>query len=148
MIAGQVKDLKQEHGRGKDDLGLLDCYQLKSGALFATGSFIIGGLLTQDKWAALNSGLSGLDGALQGFGRARWVVSLGKRIVVTASEGTPLEGKWLAWESLKLALEELRNKALFGEALGNLDDVLYRLEHKSERRFIPVNMPIQPKSER
>jgi len=44
MIAGQVKDLKQEHGRGKDDLGLLDCYQLKSGALFAA-AIKCGGLL-------------------------------------------------------------------------------------------------------
>lgn len=71
---------------------------------------------------------------------------LGKRIVVAASENNPLEGKWLAWDSLKLAMDELRNKALGGEALGNLDDVLYRLEHKSERRFINVRLPIQLKS--
>jgi hypothetical protein len=88
-----------------------DTRRLGIGVLFGAGSFIIGGLLTKDKWAALNSGLSGLDGALQGFGRASWVVLLGKSIVVTASESTPLEGKWLAWESLKLAMEELRGKA-------------------------------------
>jgi len=124
-----------------------DRKRLKSGALFTAGSFIIGGLLTQDKWAALNSGLAGLEGALQGFGHAKWVVLLGKRIVVAASESTSLEGEWIAWDSLKLAMNELRNKALGGEALGNLDDVLYRLEHKKERRFIPVNPPIQLKSE-
>jgi hypothetical protein len=43
-------------------------------------------------------------------------------------------------------MEELRKKAQLGEALGTLDDVLYRLEHKRERRFILVNLPIQPKS--
>ena len=62
----------------------------------------------------------------------------GKRIVVAASENNPLEGKWLAWDSLKLAMDELRNKAQLGEALGTLDDILSRLEQKGERRFIPV----------
>jgi geranylgeranyl pyrophosphate synthase len=44
MIAGQTKDMKQEHGRGKDERGLLDCYQLKSSALFAA-AIRCGGLL-------------------------------------------------------------------------------------------------------
>jgi hypothetical protein len=115
-----------------------DKRRLQSSILVTAGGFILGGLLTKDGWGALNSGLAGLDGALQGFGRAKWVVLLGKRIVVAASENNPLEGKWLAWDSLKLAMDELRNKALGGEALGNLDDVLSRLEQKRERRFIPV----------
>ena len=134
--------MKSEARRRGAALVKKDTRRLGIGVLFGAGSFIIGGLLAQDKWAALNSGLSGLDGALQGFGRAKWVVLLGKRIVVAASENNQLEGKWLAWDSLKLAMDELRNKALGGEALGNLDDVLYRLEHKRERRFIPVNLPI------
>jgi hypothetical protein len=132
------KKIKSEALRRGVASVIRDRKRLKSGALFAAGNFIIGGLLTQDKWAALNSGLSGLDGALQGFGRARWVVLLGKSIVVAASESTPLEGKWIAWESLKLAMKELRKKAQLGEALGTLDDVLSRLEQKRERGFIPI----------
>ena len=115
-----------------------DTRLLQSSILVTAGGFILGGLLTKDGWGALNFGLAGLDGALQGSGRAKWVVLLGKRIVVAASESNPLEGKWLAWDSLKLAMDELRNKAQLGEALGTLDDVLSRLEQEGERRFIPV----------
>ncbi len=105
-----------------------DRKRLRNSVLVAASGFILGGLLTKDKWAALNAGLSGLDGTLQGFGYARWIVLLGERIIVTASESTHLDGKWFPWENLKLAMGELREKALLGEALGNLDDVLYRLE--------------------
>lgn len=115
-----------------------DTRLLQSSILVTAGGFILGGFLTKDGWGALNFGLAGLDGALQGSGRAKWVVLLGKSIVVAASESNPLEGKWLAWDSLKLAMDELRNKAQLGEALGTLDDVLSRLEQKGERRFIPV----------
>ena len=133
-----AKKIKSEAlGRGVASV-IRDRKRFESGAFSAVGNFIIGGLLTQDKWTAVNSGLSGLDGALQGFGRARWVVLLGKSIVVAASENNQLEGKWLAWDSLKLAMEELRKKAQLGEALGTLDDVLSRLEQKRERGFIPI----------
>lgn len=124
-----------------------DPRRLKSSILVATGTSILGGLLTKDGWGALNSGLAGLDGALQRFGRAEWVVLLGKRIVVAASDRLPIQGHWLAWESLKLALEELQNKALAGAELGSLDDVLHGLEQGRERRFIPVKLVVkQPES--
>jgi hypothetical protein len=138
--------MKSEARRRGAALVIGDKRRLKSSLMVTAGSFVLGGLLTRNGWSALNSGLAGLDGALQGFGRAKWVVLLGQRIVVAASESTPLEGKWIAWDSLKLAMDELKNKASGGEALGNLDDVLYRLEHKKEKRFIPVNTPIQLKS--
>ena len=130
--------IKSEARRRGAVLVRKDTRLLQSSILVTAGGFILGGLLTKDGWGALNFGLAGLDGALQGSGRAKWVVSLGKRIVVAASENNPLEGKWLAWDGLKLAIDELRNKAQLGEALGTLDDVLSRLEQKGERRFIPV----------
>jgi len=130
--------IKSEARRRGAALVIRDTRRLRNSVLVAAGSFVIGGLLTKDEGFALSAGLAGLEGAFQGFGRARWVVLLGKSIVVTASESTPLEGKWIAWESLKLAMEELRKKAQLGEALGTLDDVLSRLEQKGERRFIPV----------
>jgi hypothetical protein len=88
-----------------------DKKRLPIGVSVAAVSFIAGGLLFNDEWAAANAGLSGLDGALQALGRARWVVLLGKIIVVAASDSIPIQGQWLAWESLKLALEELKRKA-------------------------------------
>ena len=115
-----------------------DKRRLQSSILVTAGSFILGGLLTQDEWGALNSGLAGLDGALQGFGRAKWVVLLGKRIVVAASENIPSQGNWLPWERTELALEELRKKAQSGKALGNIDDILYTLEHNQGKTFVLV----------
>jgi geranylgeranyl diphosphate synthase, type II len=44
MIAGQVKDMEQEHARSRDGQHLLDCYRLKSGTLFAA-AIKCGGLL-------------------------------------------------------------------------------------------------------
>lgn len=41
LMAGQVKDLKQEYAKSQDGEGLLECYRLKSGALF--GSTVKGG---------------------------------------------------------------------------------------------------------
>jgi hypothetical protein len=139
LIEDRIKSEARRRGAASV---IQDKRRLQSSILVTAGGFILGGLLTKDGWGALNSGLAGLDGALQGFGHAKWVVLLGKRMVVEASENNQLEGKWLAWDSLKLAMDKLRNKALGGEALGNLDDVLYRLEHKSERRFIPVRLPM------
>lgn len=105
-----------------------DRNRLRSSVLVAACGFILGGLLTKDKWSALNTGLSSLDETLKGFGNARWNVLLGKRILVAANENTPLDGNWLPWESLKLAMDKSKKKALSGEKLGNLDDVLHRLE--------------------
>ena len=117
-----------------------DRRRLPIGVSVAAISFVAGGLLFRDGLAAVNSGLSGFEGALRALGRARWVVLLGKRIVVSASDSIPIEGQWFAWGSLKLALEDLRSKALGGEVLGNLDDVLSRLEQKRERRLIPFKL--------
>lgn len=44
LMVGQVKDLKQDHAISKDGEGLLECYRLKSGALFAS-TIKAGGIL-------------------------------------------------------------------------------------------------------
>ncbi len=120
---------------------------LKSSILVTAGASILGGLLTRDGWGALNSGLSSFDEALQRFGRAEWTVLLGRRIIVAASDSTPTQKPWLAWGILKTALEELQKEASAGEALGNLDDVLHRLEQRQGWKFIPVKqMTGQPES--
>jgi hypothetical protein len=105
-----------------------DGNRLRTSILWTAGSFIVGGLVTRDEKFALDSALAGFNGALQGFGRSRWFVQLGERIVVTATEFVPSEEKWIAWETLKSAMVELRKKVLAEDALGNLDDVLHKLQ--------------------
>lgn len=70
--------------------------RLRGSLLVAAGGFILGELVTKDKFAALNAGLSGFDGVLQRFGHTKWVVSFGKKIVVAPSESIPSEGEWIA----------------------------------------------------
>jgi hypothetical protein len=105
-----------------------DRSRLRTSLVFTAGSFIAGGLLSRDKWVALDSGIAGLNGALQVFGRSRWFVLFAGRIVVIACDSTPPPGNWLALESLKPAMEDLKKRALTGETLGNLDDVLHKLQ--------------------
>lgn len=118
-----------------------DKKRLRGSLLVAAGGFILGGLITKDKFAALHAGLSSFDGALQGFGDTKWVVSLGKKVVVAPSESTTSEGEWIAWESVKLAMGELKNRALGGEVLGDLDDVISRLK-RGRRGLVFVRLPV------
>lgn len=59
-----------------------DGSKLRSSLVTAAGGFILGILITKDKFAALNAGISSFDGMLQGFGESKWVVSLGEKISV------------------------------------------------------------------
>ncbi len=98
--------------------------------LVAAGSFILGGLLTRDKFVAVTAGMSGFDGMVQGFGESKWLVLLGKRILVVPEEtiSSQLTGvTWLTLDSFYKTIEELKKRALSGENLGNLDDVISKL---------------------
>ena len=85
---------------------------------------ILGGLVTKDKYAAMNAGLSTLNSTLRRLGSTRWAVSLGSNMVVTAWDAIPPNGKWVTLESLKLALQCLKAEASQGKELGTLDDVI------------------------
>jgi len=63
-----------------------DRRRVRDSLLVAAGSFILGGLLTRDKFGALSAGMSGFDGMVQGFGESRWCVLLGKKILVVPEE--------------------------------------------------------------
>lgn len=110
-----------------------DRRRVRDSLLVAAGGFILGGLLTKDKFGALTAGISGFDGLIQGFGESKWRVLLGKRILVVPEEtiSSQLTGvTWLALDSFYKTIEELKKRALSGEKLGNLDDVISKLTKK------------------
>lgn len=105
-----------------------DKRKMRDSFLVTAGSFILGGLISKDKFVALNAGMSGFDGFLQGLGEARWFVSLGKKILVTQGDNLPSERTWFAWENLTAAIEELKRRVLHGERLGSLDNIIDNLK--------------------
>ena len=107
-------------------IGLItrDKRKLRDSLLVAAGGFILGSLVSKDGLTALNMGVSGFDGTIQGFGQAKWYFSLGKRIVVASGDSPPAQGKWVSWESLKNQIAQLKGKAQRGEYLGNIDNII------------------------
>jgi len=110
-----------------------DRKRVRDSLLVAAGSFILGGLLTRDKFKALTAGMSGFDGMVQGFGDSKWRVLLGKRIFVVPEEmlSSQFTGTtWVTFDSFHNTMEELKKRALLGEKLGSLDDVISKLMKK------------------
>ena len=107
-----------------------DRKRVRNSLLVAAGSFILGGLLTRDKFGAITAGISGFDGMVQGFGESKWCVLLGKKISVVPEETISPQVTWITLASFYKTLEELKKRALAGEKLGNLDDVISKLTKK------------------
>ena len=99
--------------------------------LVAAGSFMLGGLLARDKFEAVTAGMSGFDGMVQGFGKSKWRVLLGKKISVVPEEMIYPQVTWITLASLCKTMEDLKKRALAGEKLGNLDDDLSKSKKKS-----------------
>ncbi|MCJ7769058.1 MAG: hypothetical protein MUO92_01075 [Dehalococcoidales bacterium] len=100
-----------------------DRRRIRDGSLVALGSLVLGGLFTRDRFAALNAGILGFNGYLQGLGDAIWFVSFESEILVTPEDSLTAERTWLAWEDLMTAIEELKRRALKGRQLGNLNNI-------------------------
>ena len=110
-----------------------DRKRVRDSVLVAAGSFVLGGLLTRDKFGAITAGISGFDGMVQGFGESKWCVLLGKRILVVPEETISsqfTETTWVTLASFYKTMEKLKKRALAGEKLGNLDDVISKLTKK------------------
>ena len=113
----------------------------KVGASLAVtvGASILGGLLAKNKDAALNAGLSGFNGVLQGFGETRWAVSLQKGLVILPCNAITAKGRWVTLESLIAVIDDLKTEALQGKRLGNLDNIIQRLQQsKGKLIYIPL----------
>jgi hypothetical protein len=120
--------------------------RIRGSMLSAASGLIIGGLITGDNLIALNTGLSSFTESLQKSGYARWFVSLGKRIAVAAVDEIQSSGGWVTWESLKLALEELKERAHGGEELGGLDSIISKLKQGKTKLVHLYLLPVKPGS--
>ena len=119
-----------------------DKKKVRTSLIVAVGSFILGGLLSKDKDAALTAGLSGFTGALQGFGETRWAVSLQNELIIVPNNAIPAKGRWVTFDSLLAAIDDLKMEALQGKRLGTLDNIIQRLQ-ESKGKLIYIICPIE-----
>jgi hypothetical protein len=133
----QRKSLARQ--RGFDSL-IRDRKKIGTGFAVAAGGLILGGLIAKDKYAALNAGMQGFNGVLQGFGETRWAVSLQKELVILPYDAIPAKGTWVTLESLIAAIYDLKTEALQGEQLGTLDNIIQRLQ-QSTGKLIYIALP-------
>ena len=119
-----------------------DRKKIGTGLAVTAGGLILGGLIAKHKDAALNAGLSGFNGVLQGFGETRWAVSLQKKLVIMSCNAIPAKGTWVTLESLIAAINDLKTEALQGKGLGTLDNIIQRLQ-QSKRKLVYIALPIE-----
>jgi len=105
---------------------------VRDSLLVAAGGLILGGLLTGDKFEAVSAAMSGFDGMVQGFGESKWCVLLGKKISIVPEEKIPPQATWISLVSFYRELEKLKDRALAGEELGSLDDLISKLMKKPQ----------------
>ena len=104
----------------------------------AAAGLIFGGIITRDKFAAVNAGLSSFDATLQGLGETAWAVSLGKDLRVVPKDNVTSGKTWVTWESLKSALAQLEREASQGVELGSLDSIISRLQKCRELVYLSL----------
>jgi len=130
-LQNYLEEQKKSAARDRGVAPLIkDRRKVRNSLLVAACSFVIGGLLTRDKFGALTAGMSGFDGMVQGFGESKWCVLLGKKISVVPEETISPQVTWITLASFYKTLEELKKRALAGEKLGNLDDVISKLTRR------------------
>jgi hypothetical protein len=111
-----------------------DRKRVRDSLFFAGIGFILGGLLTRDKYGAVTAGMSGFDGMVQGYGESKWCVILGKKISTVPEEMISPQVTWITLASFYKMMGELKKRALAGKKLGNLDDIIAKLMKKPRLR--------------
>lgn len=104
---------------------------MRNSLIFAAVSFVVGGLLTRDEFGALTAGMAGFDGMVQGLGESKWSVVLGNKIPVVQEEMISPQVTRVTLASFHKTMEKLKKRALAGEKLGNLENVISKLPQKS-----------------
>ncbi len=103
----------------------------------AAGASIFTGIMTKDRSAAANAGLSVFDRRMQGLGETDWTVCLGRQLIVAPWADITVGQVWFTWDSVKATLFELEEQAKNGASLGNLDAVISELQ-KSKRLIMAI----------
>lgn len=111
-----------------------DKRRLGASLAVAVGSLVLGGLMTRDKYNAINAGLTGFNGVVQGFGETRWAVSLQNKLIVTPCDAIWEKGTWVAFESSIAAIHDIKKEVLQGKRLLTVDNIIQRL--KQSKRLI------------
>jgi len=119
-----------------------DRKKIATGLAVTAGFSILAAAVGKDKDAALNAGLSGFNGLLQGLGETEWAVSLDKELVVVPYNAIPAGGTWVTLQSLIIAIDELKMQALQGKRLGTLDNIIQMLR-QSRRKLVYITLPIE-----
>jgi len=132
IIKNNLEEQRKSEARQRG-LSLLnkDRRAMQAGLAVGIGSAIWGGLLNKDAFSALNAGIAGFDGLIQGLGETRWYVSLTNKMVVAPQDRINPQVNWVTWGSITTALEKLKREALSGERLGNFDSVLMKLRQET-----------------
>lgn len=107
---------------------------------FAGIASIIAYLISQDGFTAADAGISGVNVALQGLGETDWAVSLDTQIVVTSRNSITAGRVWFTWDSVMIALNELKQQAQNGAHLGDFDNVIAEIR-KSKKLVAIGNNP-------
>ncbi len=123
--------------RGITSIGR-DGKRLYAGLGVAVAASLLAGIMTKDKFAAANAGLSGFDGVIQGLGETDWAVSLGRSLTIVPRGSITSERVWVTWDSLKAALVELEGGTLRGDKLGSIDNIISKLQ--MSKRLVRLNV--------
>jgi hypothetical protein len=106
---------------------------MRAGLAVGISSAILGGLLSRDPMLALNAGMSGFDGLVRGMGETEWYVTVSERVSVIPQEEASSRKDGISWEKMIAGLELAKKKALAGDKLGSLNDIIIAIR----RRYQP-----------
>ena len=122
----ELKRLSLSRSRGVD--AIVDNGKgLKAALGIGAAAFILTGIMSKDGLTAINGGLSGLKGALQGLGETDWAIGLEGQLAIVPRDNITAGHAWFKWESVIAGLNKLEQSAQNGAHLGNLDDIISRL---------------------
>jgi hypothetical protein len=104
-----------------------DTRKLGIGLGLGVAGLIFGGVLTKNKYSAASTGLRTVDAFTQELGQSRWAVSLDSKMLVVPTDEVTAGRSWITLDSLSGAMETLKEKALAGEKIGDLEAIVSEL---------------------
>lgn len=116
-----------------------DGRKMGTGLAVAIAGSVITGLITKDKYAVINGGISGFNGTMQGFGETEWAVSLDNELIVAPCDTIPYKGTWVTFKSLMSAINNLRVEALQGKQLGTIHDMIQEFQ-RSKGKLVYLSL--------